>query len=327
MIDVEHPAHEKTLRADPAKIGGALKVLIEPGSVVELRALGVPSGRYANTISGYFDNLDAMALEAARLSDVGAVGVYFTLNPLKPSLLARSANRARIAGRDVPSAGDHDVTGRRWLLIDSDPNRPSGISASDEEKAAAFQRTRQVSTALRDAGWPHPIAADSGNGFHLLYRIDLPAEDGGLIQKVLEALAFRYGDDVVKIDTAVHNPARIDKLYGTFARKGDSTDDRPHRLSRITQVPASLEVVTEEKLRAVAAWRPPPDPKPNGGHSSRDFDLEQWIASHGIEVRGPYSWQGGRKWILPRCPWNQSHDNSASYRAACEWSDCGRLPP
>jgi hypothetical protein len=31
----------------------------------------------------------------------------------------------------------------------------------------------------------------------------------------------------------VFNPARIWKLYGTWARKGDDTKSRPHRLSRI----------------------------------------------------------------------------------------------
>ena len=48
---------------------------------------------------GYFDNdhrLD-MAKSAAQLSNDGAGGAYFTLNPVNPDLLARAANRVRVA--------------------------------------------------------------------------------------------------------------------------------------------------------------------------------------------------------------------------------------
>jgi hypothetical protein len=43
-----------------------------------------------------------------------------------------------------------------------------------------------------------------------------------LVRGILEALAFRFDDDRVKVDTT-SNAARIWKLYGTTARKGDDT--------------------------------------------------------------------------------------------------------
>ena len=43
-------------------------------------------------------------------------------------------------------------------------------------------------------GWPTPIFGDSGNGGHLLYDVDLPAADEGLIQQCIEAIAQRYSD-------------------------------------------------------------------------------------------------------------------------------------
>jgi hypothetical protein len=89
-----------TLQADAAEIRKALITLVAPGDVAELRALGVPNGRYSNTWSGYYDDLEAMAVQAAHLSDQGAKGVYFTLNPVLAALLARSANKSRIAGKD-----------------------------------------------------------------------------------------------------------------------------------------------------------------------------------------------------------------------------------
>jgi hypothetical protein len=92
---------------------------------------------------------------------------------------------------------------------------------------------------LRDQGWPEPVVGDSGNGYHLLYRIDLPNDRGSLelVKGVLEALAFKFSDEAVEVDTTTCNAARIWKLYGTTARKGDDAGDRPHRRSRLLKVP------------------------------------------------------------------------------------------
>ena len=80
------------------------------------------------------------------------------------------------------------------------------------------------------------MLADSGNGAHLNYRIDLPNDDlsRALIKRALEALDLQFSDSVVKVDLTTHNAARIWKLYGTPAVKGDSTPERPHRLSHVT---------------------------------------------------------------------------------------------
>lgn len=48
------------------------------------------------------------------------------------------------------------------------------------------------------------------------------------------------------------NLARIVKLYGTMARKGDNTADRPHRKSRVLEIPSALQVVPQELLEALA---------------------------------------------------------------------------
>ncbi len=123
--------------------------------------------------------------------------------------------------------------------MDFDPVRPSGVSATDAEKKAARQRALEAREFLREIGWPEPVVGDSGNGYHLLYRIELPndRESLELVKGTLEALAFRFSDRAVEVDTTTCNAARIWKLYGTTARKGDDTEDRPHRRSRLLQVP------------------------------------------------------------------------------------------
>jgi hypothetical protein len=91
-----------------------------------------------------------------------------------------------------------------------------------------------------EAQWQRPIIGDSGNGAHLLYPIDLANDQEALlfVSAALNELDRRYSDDVVKVDVTCGNAARIWKAYGTVARKGDSIPDRPHRISRILEVPS-----------------------------------------------------------------------------------------
>lgn len=216
------------------KIRGALTRLFPPGGVVELRAF---KGKQVR--SGYFNDLDVLADEAGKLDGQGWQ-VYVTLNPVKEALLARAANRAK--DKPAVTTSDRDVASRRWLLLDVDPVRPSNISATDEEKKAAYLTAKEVLQYLRQQGWPDPVIADSGNGFHFLYPIDLPNDERSreLVKGVLEALAFMFDDEKVKIDTSVHNAARIVRLYGTTTRKGDHLPERPHRRSEILKIPKEV---------------------------------------------------------------------------------------
>ena len=255
-----------------------LRILVAPDSVVELRALDVvrPGLDMPINMGGYYDydHLETMAADALDLSGQ-ARGVYFTLNPLNPDLIARSCNRVQFLKRGQ-GCTDADVACRRWLLIDLDPTRPGGISSIEAEKHRAYDRMIAVRDYLRDQGWPGGISADSGNGYHLLYRINLPAKSP-VVQKVLQALDQRFSDDQVKIDTTVHNPARICRLYGTMACKGDSTPDRPHRVSSVLEMPSQLTPVDPMLLTHLAAQAPtePPSAGDTHGRSQVAFSADQ----------------------------------------------------
>ena len=105
-------------------------------------------------------------------------GIYFTLNPLKTTVIERAVFRNRLKEpASVPSVSKDDVARRAWLFIDADPCREGGLtncSATDNEKEKARETVFAIRTFLTSKGWPLPLVADSGNGFHLLYRIDLP---------------------------------------------------------------------------------------------------------------------------------------------------------
>jgi len=212
----------------PEIVRRSLDLLYQTGDVVEVRILNTKRG----TVSGYFDDMGRLAEAAASWSG-RAPAVYTTLNPVARDLLARAANRLREFARETTT--DDQIVRRRWLPLDFDPVRPSGISATDVEKEAAFARARECLGFLDERGWPAPLFGDSGNGAHLLYPIDLendePSRD--LARRVLAALAFRFDDHLVKLDQTTYNAARIWKLYGTMASKGDDVPERPHRLAEL----------------------------------------------------------------------------------------------
>ena len=84
---------------------------------------------------------------------------------------------------------------------------------------------------------------------------------------------MRFDGDGVKIDRSVHNPARIVRLYGTLAAKGDNTKERPHRLSKILKAPESLEVVSAEQLRALVDELKPEEPPPAGQPAAHNAEF------------------------------------------------------
>ena len=303
------------------EIRRAVDILFRPGDVVEVR---VPkAGRY-RTISGYFSDFDELAAAVARLEQNKWPGIYWTLNPVNPALAARANEKLKLYAEATTS--DADILGRRWLPVDLDPRRPTGISSSDGEHQQALDLAALIAKALAGQGWPEPVFADSGNGAHLLYRVDLPnnAETTELFKRCLRALSERFGTDTVAVDETTFNASRIFKAYGTTSRKGDDTAERPHRPSSILEAPGDTAVVPRELLEGLAGevaaepvsqarvYTMPPRPD-----ASR-FDLDGFLTKHGIRFRAAQSYQGGRKFILEECPWDPTHraPDAAVFEAA-----------
>jgi hypothetical protein len=291
-----------------AEVRKTLARVIKHGAVFEVRALDAKlfGDRRVGTISGYFDNPDACIINLKKLS--AAKGIYITLNPVNPALLARCANRLDYVAKDTTTS-DHHILQRMWLPIDVDPDRPSGISASDSEKEAAHKKAREIYEYLKGRGWPLPLVADSGNGFHLLYRIDQPCGDDALLEKMLAALANRFDGDGVKLDRTVYNPARIVRLYGTLAAKGDNTKERPHRLSKLLNAPLLVKV-SAEQLHALVDELQPNEAKNVKPLLERNnvFNVDAFLTRYGIEVAERTTEPNGTiKWRLAHCPFNHDH--------------------
>lgn len=220
---------------DIQEVKRAYQLLTIPGQVVEIRALEASlelNSRYLQTLGGYFDNITDLLKSISTIRK--ATGIYITLQPCHPDLLHRAKNKLVPQKKDF-STPDKYITGYRWLPIDSDPDRVTNISSTEEEHQKALAHSRKIRDALRAEGWPEPIFADSGNGSHLLYPVNLPPTETAFIKHILGGLAKRFDEEGIHVDQTLFNPSRIIKLYGTLACKGDNTDERPHRLSRILE--------------------------------------------------------------------------------------------
>ena len=301
---------------DANEITHALRLWFQAGDVFEVRVLDAVSADYRreHIESGYFDYEHISAVPEALKRLLSFRGVYVTVNPVNPDLLARAVNRLRPAGRN-PTTADTDIVRRRWLLIDCDPRRASGVSSSNAEHESALAKAREIRDGLSSLGWPDPIMTDSGNGAQLMYRIDLPADDGELVRRVIGEIA-KASSEQVAIDTSVHNPARIWRLPGTMNCKGDSIPERPHRMARILEEPQDIVSVSREQMHDIVSYQneaPLADvPDDEWKHTMPAFDLDSWIAKYCPELGSPQPWKGGRKWIFPVCPFNEAHTNKSA---------------
>ena len=284
----------------------------EDTDVVELRVF-----RNRKTFAGYFDDFGKLAEKAAMWDEQDA-DVYVTLNPCKDALLGRADNELKeIDPKRTPLTSDNDIEHRTRILVDCDPQRPSKVSSTDDEKEGAIERAREIQAWLRGKSIPAALA-DSGNGGHLLIPVNLPndKESKDLVERFLKALSFRFSDEKIKVDEGTFNAARITKCYGVVARKGANVErkGRVHRRSRILTVPKTDTVAQREQLEAVAV-EIPEAPKRGKGLSD-DFDgrewLEEWLERYDVPIKRQGEWErDGYRWVLEECPWNGHADTSA----------------
>jgi hypothetical protein len=240
------------------------ETFVKAGEVVEVRTLGAygkhkawGGGFAKGVVAGYFDDHDAFVNSVKAVNGTDHGGIYFTLQKIDARLLGRAFNRLKPS---IQTTSDNDVQAYRWLFIDIDPVRPAGISSSAAELQQAHDKATQVIAWLSAQGFSKPVMAMSGNGLHILYRLnETPVQEATVkfVQYFLQSLAARFDSPQVSIDTSVFNPARICRLYGTSAKKGDAIPQgknrvaRPHRASYIKDIPSPLMPVPDDALQTV----------------------------------------------------------------------------
>jgi hypothetical protein len=139
---------EELTRFNLTDIRHAISVLFKDvkfgaGECIEVRMF---DKKKRGTVCGWFDDPELMANAVGKLArdDYGEgwrhiqESVYWTINPVSDALLSRQAkNKFEFAAE---TTSDNNITRRLWLPVDIDPLRPSGVSATKEEKSTLPSR-------------------------------------------------------------------------------------------------------------------------------------------------------------------------------------------
>ena len=257
------------------------------------------------TFSGYFTSVDTMLEQLKRYDNFN---IYFTLNAINPACASRSQSNI-IQESPSSTTSDNDIIQRDWVLIDIDPKRPSDTNATDAEKKLALEVGRNVYRYLESIGFPKAVVADSGNGYHLLYKTELPNNERTklLIKDFLQSLSTLFDTEEVSIDTSVFNAGRICKLYGTSSRKGIDSFERPQRESCIVTIPDKIHITSEELIKRVADFLPKPETENRYNNYQREsFDIDGFIRRNRLQ-HTETNINGVRKIVLEECPFDSNH--------------------
>ncbi|WP_165235358.1 DNA primase family protein [Aquisphaera insulae] len=267
------------IRFDAEAVRDHLEWLRRDGEIIELRLLKawdsyrsgcIEPGK--STLSGYYLSIDAAVRDLSRVAGVNA---YALLNPASADAAARGLNKLQSGGH---TTADSEILLVRRVLIDVDPRRPAGVSATAEEHAAAL--------AVRDAilaAHPEIAAASrwgsSGNGAWIIAEVGplgIDEASVALVKRFLAALARRHDTPSAEVDVKTCNPARIAGIPGLPKCKGEDVAFRPHRLATrddprgrelapldLAAYVAKLEAEEAATVTAVAVAAP----RPAAGHT------------------------------------------------------------
>ena len=288
------------------------------------------------SVSGYFSSADCLLRNMKKYANVDGMNFYIVMNKIDDACYSRKGRDCFVEYPKETTA-DANITERQWFLIDMDCERAKGVSSNQEEFDLAKKKALSVYRHLEAIGFEKPIVTISGNGYHLLYKICLANDEAStsLMKDCLLALDEWFSDDRVKIDTTVFNAARITKLYGTMAQKGQSTEERPHRLSRIIDIPKEIKVTDAAILLKLAEQKTKQEEPPKQQYYGQqsEFNIDDFIRKHNIQITSESRTQGGRRMILDHCPFNPDHNekdaalfvkDSGGYGFKCLHASCSQ---
>ena len=295
--------------------------LFKDGELIEYRAKCADGGMRGF----YFTDLQRFAEVVANLDSTERALVSYTcINPLKGRLIRErglivnptdeQVNQI-IASPPGKTASNDDIDILRWIFIDVDTVRAPHLEATDkaafdkiqhecstdEEKAASKAVALKVLAYLRqEKGWPQGIICDSGNGWHLLFRMNLQNTSTNYQNHgdVLKALKAKFDCSVANIDSTVYNPARLTRAYGSTTRKGTNTPERPYRPNYQIDQKEPVGDVTLDQILNIAVESPGlqrggNDDLPELAKGFEPYDLiDHYVAQGAFTIDYEKEWNG-----------------------------------
>lgn len=135
-------------------------------------------------------------------------------------------------------------------------------------------------------------------------------------------------DEIARALRLILEPGQVAELRCLGTRKGtisgyfDDIEKMAHAAAALSGKVEAIYVMlnpVDPALLARAAMLPEESKaatgqaQSNGKGGRGSFDLEAWIAEHGLDVIGPKPWGDSRRWLFHICPWNDDHQNGSAY--------------
>ena len=266
-----------------------IKSLFENGKV-EIRAF-INDKRWI----GIFDDSQSFKYCAKWAEQKGA-NVYCTINP----------TCLPVTGRLRPfrnGTRNNDILRIVRLPFDFDPERPLGEAATPDQVAEALASSEKCVGFLSERGWPEPIRAMSGNGYHLQYAVGLENDFNtkNMLNGIYAGLKQRFTSQTVKFDSTVKSPGQIMRLYGT-------TNQKSGRRATVT-MPDELVQVPFDSIADLAGEISPQIPKKTEEQKKADKRVA------GLDVVAMFKKLGLYKRFIVEgkhaviCPWQIRHSD------------------
>jgi putative DNA primase/helicase len=206
------------------------------GEWTELRAIAWPPS--GSAMQAFVDNEEDFVAFCKKWN--GLRNVYVGVNPRKKK-----------------GGGAEDVARIVVIPFDVDSPHPKDEPATDGELEEARKKAVELVSWICKKGFKPPMISMSGNGHHVLQKVNIKIEDLEAIRAKLEAY---FHEAPTKGLDSIFDPPRILKVPGTMSVKGKKSEDRPYRLSYIvtegSSEPDSLLAEHIEKLESYVEETP-----------------------------------------------------------------------
>jgi len=278
----------------------------------------------SDNYSGIYDDVELLCNDIQRF-DSGNYNLYFRINELKDAVKGKMQYNKFVRG--AKGATDTDIKHRDWLFLDFDPIREGGvkdIAATEEEMEKSHLVAVSCFRYLRGLGFPDPVVCKSGNGWHILYRLNKVQENGeetkNIFRDFLSYLSLQFTTKDVDLDLKNINASRLTKLYCTTSRKGANIIERPHRKSEIIKVPKELTPVSWDKVVEIAGRYkisqqtdiPTHSQQTRNYEGQSKFNLMDFLSKNGIEILKSEQVGTSTKYILKTCPFHEEHGKDSA---------------
>lgn len=226
-------------------------------------------------------------------------------------------NYFKISNKEAIS--DNDIERIKFILLDIDPERPSGTASTDGQKEEAKRVFDNCLQYLEDNSIQYYYTFDSGNGYHALIPIDIECtkENSRIIKELLYHLDSKFSSERAHVDKSVHNPARITRLYGTLNTKGIQNGPEYCRISKFLYDKADGNTNDFNSIKSIISKNKVEDIDFDNTMTRKPYLLVknpmEWLSSHNLTVDKIKDLDGGYLYKFDRCPMRNHHNSDKGY--------------